>query len=259
MTPAIPTQPGEALRDLLDERGISQIRAAQVLGISRGHLNSIINGHNPISADIKLKLQDFLNVPHQHWTRLQDQQDDFAASPEGKKHLREARQEQFLEQLRLQTSGRLTRSQLHEAVLSEWLGLSPFSPTQLVQGGCYWLGLGLRGFVSRLKDPAGRPVETEVLLKPSLELAPGEVLTVLSHEKIVLPQGMIMRVVNKSAVFCGADLRLECSLFFGSGLSGGVALHIINDSGRAHILRHQEQALLVQFEYDPDEDSPGPS
>lgn len=258
MTPIIPTQPGEALRDLLDERGISQIRAAQVLGISRGHLNSIINGHNPISADLKLKLQDFLNVPHHHWTRLQDQQDDFAASPEGKKHLQEARQEQLVEQLRLQTSGRLTRTQIHEAAQSEWLGLVPFNASQLVQGGSYWLGLGLHGFVSRLKDPAKRPVETEVTLKPSLELAPGEVLTVLTHEKIVLPQGMILRVVNKGALFCRADLRLESSLFFGTGLSGGIALHIVNESGRPQTLRYQEQALLVQFEYDPDEDSPGP-
>jgi addiction module HigA family antidote len=259
MTPLIPTQPGEALRDLLDERGISQIRAAQVLGISRGHLNSIINGHNPISADIKLKLQDFLNVPHHHWTRLQDQQDVFAASPEGKKHIQEVRLEQFLDQLRLQSSGRLTRSQIHEAIASDWLGLTPFTSSQLVQGGGYWLGLGLRGFVSRLKDPAKRPVETEVELKPSLDLAPGEVLTVLTHEKIVLPQGMHMRVVNKGAVFCSADLRLESSLFFGTGLAGGIALHIVNESGRTQTLRYQEQALLVQFEYDPDEDSPGPS
>lgn len=258
MTPAIPPQPGEALRDLLEERGISQIRAAQVLGISRGHLNSIINGHNPISADIKLKLQDFLNVPHHHWTRLQDQQEDFAASPEGRSHLQKARQEQFIEQLRLQSSGRLTRSQLNEAVKSEWLGLTPFSPAQLVQGGGYWLGLGLRGFVSRLKDPSNRPVETEVVLKPSLELAPGEVLTVLTHEKVILPQGMQMRVVDKGAVFCAAPLRLETSLLFGTGLSGGVSLHIVNESGRPQTVRHQEQALLVQFEYDAEEDTPGP-
>jgi len=257
MTLAIPTQPGEALRDLLEERGISQISASQALGISRGHLNSIINGHNPISADLKLKLQDFLNVPHQHWTRLQDQQDSFASSPEGKKHLQATRVEQFRDQLRLQNTNRLSRTQLHEAVTSEWLGLSPFSPTQLALGGCYWLGLGLRGFTSRLKDPAKRPSETEVELKPSLDLAPGEVLTLLTHEKIILPQGMLMRVVNKGTVFCGADLRLESSLLFGTGLSGRVSLHIINDSGRPQTLRHQQQALLVQFEYDPDEDTPG--
>jgi addiction module HigA family antidote len=256
MTPTIPTQPGEALRDLLDERGISQSRAAQVLGISRGHLNSIINGHNPISADLKLKLQDFLNVPHQHWTRLQDQQDAFASSPEGKQQLQAVRVENFLDQLRLQNSARLSRSQVHEAVAADWLGLTPFSPSQLAFGGCYWLGLGLRGFTSRLKDPSKRPSESEVELKPSLDLGPGEVLTTLTHEKIILPQGMLMRVVNKGAVFCGADLRLECGLLFGTGLSGSLAIHIINDSGRPQTLRHQQQAVLVQFEYDPDEDSP---
>jgi hypothetical protein len=63
--------------------------------------------------------------------------------------------------------------------------------------------------------------------------------------------------VNKGAVFCGADLRLESSLLFGTGLSGRISLHIINDSGRPQTLRHQQQALLVQFEYDPDEDTPG--
>jgi addiction module HigA family antidote len=251
MTNAIPPLPGEALRDLLDERGISQSRAALALGLSRGHLNSIINGHNPISAELKLKLQDFLNVPTQHWTRLQDQQDVFAATPDGRKHLQDVRRQHFLDELQLSPHERLSRLHLHEAVASGWLGLEPFSSSQLTRAGC-WLTLGLRGLVTRLKDPAKRPQEAEVLLKPALELSPGDVLSVLTHEKITLPDELEMRVNTASDAFCTAELALHCRLHFESGLAAPISLQIVNQSGRPQTVRFLQQAIHVQFEFSPD-------
>ncbi len=252
MTSPEPTQPGEALRDLLEERGISQIRAAQALGISRGHLNSIINGHNPISAEIKLKLHDFLDVPPQHWTRLQEKQDAFAATPEGREHLQSQQRREFLEQLQMRSSPRLDQDSLRLAIDCGWLGIEPFSPARLSRAG-YWLGLGLRGIVTRQKDPAPHPEETEVLLKPRYELAPGAVLSVLTLEKIRLPEEVEMRFATAADVFCGAGLALRCRQHFEGGLEAPISLQIINESGRPQTLRFQDPAVFMQFEHHPAE------
>ncbi len=252
MTTPEPTHPGEALRDLLDERGISQIRAAQSLGISRGHLNSIINGHNPISAEIKLKLQDFLNVPPQHWTRLQERQEAFAATPEGREQLLARQQREFLDQLQMRPHPRLGQDDLHAAVECDWLGIHPFIPSNLTRSG-YWLTLGLRGIVTRQKDASPRPLESEALLKPRFELPPGAVLSVLSHEKIRLPGGLEMRVSTPADAFCGADLSLRCRQHFEGGLQAPLSLQILNESGRPQTLRFQDHALHVQFEHYPDD------
>ncbi len=252
MTASNPPHPGAALRDLLDERGISQISAAQSLGISRGHLNSIINGHNPISAEIKLKLQDFLNVPPQHWTQLQEKQEAFAATPEGHEQLQSQRRREFLDQLQMRSQPRLDSGLLREAVACGWLGLEPFSPANLTRNGC-WLTLGLRGIVTRLKDPAPRPQETDALLKPAFELPPGSVLSVLTHEKILLPEDLEMRVSTPADAFCTAELSLRCRLHHEAGLAAPLSLQIVNESGRAQTLRFLDPAVHVQFEYHPDE------
>lgn len=252
MTTPEPIHPGQALRDLLEERGISQIRAAQSLGISRGHLNSIINGHNPISAEIKLKLHDFLNVPPQHWTRLQERQEAFAATPEGQEQLQARQRKEFLDQLQMRSHPRLDQETLRAAVDCGWLGIEPFTPAHLTRSGC-WLTLGLRGLVTRQRDNAARPLEAEALLKPRFELPPGAVLSVLTHEKIRLPEDLEMRVSTPADAFCGADLSLRCRLHFEGGLASPLSLQIVNESGRPQMLRFQDHALHVQFEHHPDE------
>ena len=252
MTPPEILSPGEVLRQLLDEQNISQLQASKALGISRGHLNSIINGHNPISAEIKLKLQDFLHVPPQHWTRLQERQDHFAATPEGQALLKASQQRDFLQHLHLRPLPRLDHDTLRSALDCDWLGITPCTPAQLTRSGC-WLTLGLRGLVTRLKDPAKHPQESEVLLKPRYDLPPGAVLSVLTHEKIRLPEGLEMRVSTFSDAFCTADLTLRCRTHFEGGLNAPLSLQIVNDSGRDQSLRFQDLALHVQFEFHPDD------
>ncbi len=46
---------GEALREFLSSKGVTQVKAAQTMGVSRGHLNEIIGGEEELSADIMLK------------------------------------------------------------------------------------------------------------------------------------------------------------------------------------------------------------
>ena len=258
MTPSTPPHPGAVLRDLLEERGIAQTHAAQALGISRGHLNSIINGHNPLSADLKLKLYDFLHIAPQYWNRILDQQEAFAATPEGQEKLRQERIHSFLDKLRLSPAERLSRDLVQQAAETGWLGIAPLTLSQLSRTG-FWLSLGLRGLVSRLKDPSSRPSESEAVLKPSLQLAPGEVLTGLTHEKITLPPGLEMRVTTPADAFCGAELRLVCRSHFESGLNAPLSIHIINESGRPQCLSHRQPLLHVQFDYrQDDEDDASP-
>lgn len=251
MTIPEPTSPGDALRELLDERGISQSQAAQALGLSRGHLNSIINGHNPISADLKLKLERYLKVPAQHWTRLQERHDAYAETPEGRELILARQRRAFLDQLQLHPQPLLPRALIASAVECGWLGVEPSPLPRLTHTGM-WLTLGLQGVVTRQKDPALHPQETTVVLKPRFDLPPGAVLTVLTHETIHLPEGLEMRVSTVADAFCSAQLSLRCRTHFESGLNGPLSLQIVNESGRPQSLRCQDPVVHVQFEHHPD-------
>jgi len=249
MSPS-PIHPGQVLRDLLDERRISQIRAAEALGMTRQHLNSIINGHNPISADLKLKLQDYLGVAPSHWSQLQDQQDQFASTAEGRRELLREKQSDLIQQLDLAQRVHLVDHEIDQAVRSGWLSIDPFDPTLLSPSG-FWLTLGLRGTVHSRRDPSHRPAEKEVVLKPEFDLEPGMVLTVLSHERIELPDQLAAQVATEADVFCGADLTLKCRRHFDTGLKSRIAFQIVNESGRTQNVRHRLQAVLLRFEFQP--------
>jgi len=256
MTTHVPVPPhaGEVLREILEQRGISQIQAADSLGMSRGHLNSIINGHNPISADLKLKLQDLLDVPTQHWTRVQEQHHRFTDSDEGQEVLRHKDQQSLIQQFELKSHPQLLAEEIQQADACKWLGLSPaLVRSQLTRTG-YWLTLGLRGSVSKRTDSARYPTETDVQLKPELTLQPGEVLSLLTHEKLRLPKGLHARVSTEADAFCNGSLSLRCRRYFESGLNSAISLHIVNETARPQIVRFQQQAVHLQFDFIPDDD-----
>jgi antitoxin HigA-1 len=255
MTLQVPPHAGEVLREILEQRGISQIQAADSLGMSRGHLNSIINGHNPISADLKLKLQDLLDIPTQHWSRIQEQHHRFTDSDEGQKVLRQKDQTALLQQLELKSHPQLLAEEIHQAVTSQWLGLTPFVHSHLTRTG-YWLTLGLRGSLSKRTDPAKFPLEKDVQLKPELTLQAGEVLALLSHEKLRLPQGLNVRVSTDADAFCNGTLSLRCRRYFESGLNSAISLHIVNETARPQTVRFQQQAVHLQFDFIASDDLP---
>ena len=51
--------PGVFLADYLEpeEGGVSMTEAAAKQGVSRGHLSRIVNGHNPVSLELAMKLE----------------------------------------------------------------------------------------------------------------------------------------------------------------------------------------------------------
>jgi addiction module HigA family antidote len=260
MAPTVPPHPGEVLREILEQRGISQSQAADSLGMSRGHLNSIINGHNPISADLKLKLQDLLDIPTQHWSRLQEQHHRFADSDEGQKLIKQRDQQSLLHQLELKTHPQLLMEEIRQAEACKWLVIEPFEEAQLTRSG-YWLTLGLHGSLTNRNDRSKYPVETEVILKPELTLKPGEVLTLLCREKLRFPRSLHVRVSTEADAFCDGSLTLRTRRYFESGLQTSLSLHMINETARPQTVRFQQQAVHIQFDFFPadEPDPPAPA
>ncbi|MCB1228237.1 MAG: helix-turn-helix domain-containing protein [Verrucomicrobiales bacterium] len=243
-----PPQPGEALRDLLEQRGISQARASAELGISRQHLNTIVNGHNPLSADLKLKLQSYLNVPPSHWTQLSENRRAFDQSSEGRQLIRQQTENHLIEEFELGNRGLLVNGEILKAAESGWLGIKPFTPSQLTPTG-YWFTLALHGSLTRADDPAREPREEPVMLKLGLDLEPGMILHVLTHEQLQLPSRLEARVVTVGDAFCGAGLQLHASQHFEPGLKTSIGLQIHNTSGRTHHLHFRQPALKLQFRF----------
>ncbi|MBK5914825.1 HigA family addiction module antitoxin [Rhodocyclus purpureus] len=68
-----PPHPGDTLReDILPEMGLSVSEAARQLGVSRVQLSRVLNGRAPISADLALRLEQWLpNPPADVWLRMQ--------------------------------------------------------------------------------------------------------------------------------------------------------------------------------------------
>lgn len=59
-----PPHPGETLKeDVLPALGLSVTEAANILGVSRVRLSRVINGKAPISIDLALRLEAWLDGP----------------------------------------------------------------------------------------------------------------------------------------------------------------------------------------------------
>ena len=60
---AYPTHPGEVLKDEIEERGISQRKLADSMGLTYSVVNEILNGHRPLTAKTALMFEAALDVP----------------------------------------------------------------------------------------------------------------------------------------------------------------------------------------------------
>jgi HTH-type transcriptional regulator / antitoxin HigA len=63
--------PGYLLRDELDARSITQAELALRTGLSPKHINQVINGVVPLSAEVALVLERVLGVPSHIWNRME--------------------------------------------------------------------------------------------------------------------------------------------------------------------------------------------
>lgn len=71
-----PPHPGEILKeDVLPELGLTVTQAAEQLGVSRVTLSRMINGHAAISAEMAIRLAQWLGGNPEIWLRSQVQHD----------------------------------------------------------------------------------------------------------------------------------------------------------------------------------------
>lgn len=67
--PAI--HPGEFLKEILDERGISQAQFARAIGVAPMRISHLVKGTRPVTAELALLLGRSLGQSPQYWLNLQ--------------------------------------------------------------------------------------------------------------------------------------------------------------------------------------------
>lgn len=74
----IPSHAGRILKSgFIDQYGLRIETVAGLLGITRGHLSRIINGHQPVTPDIALRLEVLTKTPAHQWLTLQSKYDAY--------------------------------------------------------------------------------------------------------------------------------------------------------------------------------------
>lgn len=87
-----PVHPGEILKeDVLPSLGISVTAAAAALGVSRVTLSRVLNGRAAISADMAIRLGEWVGNGAEIWLRMQVAHDLSRASREPRPHIERAR------------------------------------------------------------------------------------------------------------------------------------------------------------------------
>jgi HTH-type transcriptional regulator / antitoxin HigA len=63
--------PGETLRERLDDLGMSQADLARRTGLTAKHVNQVMQGVVPLSADVAQRLEYAIGIPARWWLRLE--------------------------------------------------------------------------------------------------------------------------------------------------------------------------------------------
>lgn len=81
-TPDFVSPPGETLKEILEERGISQAELAERLGHTPKMINEIIKGKAPILEETALRLENVLDVPARFWNNRERNYGEYLAKQE---------------------------------------------------------------------------------------------------------------------------------------------------------------------------------
>ncbi len=71
LTPFRFTHPGEIVKDELEDRGISQRKFAERIGMSYSVLNELLNAHRPLTTNTALLFEAALGLPADMLLRIQ--------------------------------------------------------------------------------------------------------------------------------------------------------------------------------------------
>lgn len=78
-TPDVAIAPGETIREILQERGVTQTDFATRLGKSEKFVSQLINGKAPISHETAIELERVLGVPSAFWNAMESTYRDLLA------------------------------------------------------------------------------------------------------------------------------------------------------------------------------------
>jgi len=67
--PAI--HPGEFLKEILEDRGVSQAQFARAVGVSSMRISHVVKGARPVTAELALLFGRALGQSPQYWLNLQ--------------------------------------------------------------------------------------------------------------------------------------------------------------------------------------------
>src|SRR5258708_38077598 len=92
MTMHNPPHPGEILKeDVLPALGLSLTEAAAALGVARVTLSRVLHGRAAISADMAIRLGEWLGNGAEVWLRMQAAYDLWHAQQRPRRHVTPAR------------------------------------------------------------------------------------------------------------------------------------------------------------------------
>lgn len=86
-----PIHPGEFVREILEEIGISQAAFARAVGVSPMRISHVVRGTRPVTADLALRFGRAFGQSAQYWVNLQNAYDLKIAERELKGSLRKVR------------------------------------------------------------------------------------------------------------------------------------------------------------------------
>jgi antitoxin HigA-1 len=87
-----PVHPGEYLREIIGELGLSQYRLAHDLGVASMRISHVVRGQRPVTAELALRLGRYLGQSPRYWLNLQNRYDlDRAEEDSGPQVVREVR------------------------------------------------------------------------------------------------------------------------------------------------------------------------
>ena len=83
-----PVHPGEFLREILNDLGMTQAAFAEAIGVSPMRVSHLLNGSRPVNAEMALRLGRAFGQTPQYWLNLQNMYDLKVAQVEMKASLR---------------------------------------------------------------------------------------------------------------------------------------------------------------------------
>ena len=87
-----PVHPGEYLKELLDELGLSQYRLAHDIAVPAMRISHIVHGKRPVTAELALRLGRYFGQSPRYWLNLQSRYDmDVTEDELGERVAREVR------------------------------------------------------------------------------------------------------------------------------------------------------------------------